>query len=138
MKCSICKQDLPESAFYPSERSRCRECHKKKKRELHLAKVKPQFGVALNEKGQLINFQGHKKNIHWSGNMISQLKKYYPCTTNAELAELLNVSPRTVVRKARELGLAKDEDWMKSVAREHAFLGGIGKARSCKLKSETK
>ena len=46
--------------------------------------------------------------IYWDGPMLFHLKKYYPCSPNDEVAELCGVSPRTVVRKARELGLVKD------------------------------
>lgn len=35
MRCSICKLELPESAFCPSDRYRCRECRNARKREAY-------------------------------------------------------------------------------------------------------
>lgn len=51
--------------------------------------------------------------------MCEKLIRLFPRTRNEECAELLGVSPRTVVRKARELGLAKDKDWFVELARNN-------------------
>ena len=130
MRCSICKRDLPQETFYPSDMHRCKECHKAEKRERHLAKTKPLYGVTRNEKGQLVSFQGRKKTIHWTGNMLSIMKRYYPVSTNAELSELLNVSVRTVVRKAKEMGLNKSQEWTNRIAKEHSLLGTVERWRN--------
>lgn len=47
--------------------------------------------------------------------MLSLLKRHFPNTRNDEVAELIGVSPRTMIRKARELGLEKDPDWLQGV-----------------------
>lgn len=58
--------------------------------------------------------------------MISELKRYFPTTKNKELAELIGVSERTIVRKARELGLEKDAEWQKNMSRNNGFYGYYG------------
>ena len=57
--------------------------------------------------------------IHWSLYMIERLTNKYATTKNEDLAIDLNVSPRTVIRKARELGLEKDKGWMQAHARKN-------------------
>jgi hypothetical protein len=47
--------------------------------------------------------------------MLSLLERYYPTTKNEEVAEIIGVSSRTLIRKARELGLSKDPDWLKGI-----------------------
>lgn len=111
--------------FYPSDKYRCRDCHKEMRRQQHYNKVKHLFGVSRNDKGQLMEFQNHKKTIYWTGSMLSELKRYYPNTSNAELAELLNVSERTMRRKAKELGLSKSEEYISRMNTEKSMLGII-------------
>lgn len=50
--------------------------------------------------------------IEWSDDMIETLKRDYPTTPNKDLVEKLGVSEKCVVRKARQLGLSKDHDWL--------------------------
>ena len=133
MICCICGQDLPEESFYPSElkghrKPRCRECHKKKKNE----KKKKRGEGVMYVNGRLSVCKEHSTSIYWSGNMISTLKRHFPTTKNAELADLLGVSPRTISRKAKELGLVKDEAWMVEVATENGIYGKVTKARKLK------
>lgn len=131
MRCYICGQDLPEESFYPSElraRSpRCKTCHKARKKEL-----RGKNGT-IHQKGiHLFINDGKARRIYWNSNMISDLKKYYPTTKNAELANLFGVSQRTINRKASELGLCKDKAWLIETAYEN---GIYGKAlRNIKLK----
>lgn len=120
MKCTICKQELPDSAFYPSEKSRCKECHKRKKRESY-DKTHPK--IFMNDKGQWSIRQGRRAAIYWTGNMLSDLKRNYPTTKNKELSEILGVSVRTLIRKARELGLEKDKEWSREVSAFNGFMG---------------
>ena len=51
--------------------------------------------------------------------MIERLTNKYATTKNEDLAIDLNVSPSTVIRKARELGLEKDKGWMQAHARKN-------------------
>lgn len=72
-------------------------------------------GVRRNSRGQLIEQRNGARRIYWTGQMLSDLRRWFPTTRNEELAGCLGVSPRTVIRKARELGLEKDEDWLAGV-----------------------
>lgn len=79
-------------------------------------------GLSRDENGRIWNHQRYSKSIYWTGQMLSDLKRFYPTTLNAELAEILMVSQRTLVRKARELGLEKDQEWLRKIWEEHRML----------------
>lgn len=49
--------------------------------------------------------------------MLDYLRRYFPNTTNDELAGCIGVSKTTLIRKARELGLEKDPKWLSSIQR---------------------
>lgn len=73
-------------------------------------------GVFYNEKvGRIVEHRGYSTRIFWSTQMLDYLKRHYPTTTNEELAGCLGVSWRTLRRKARELGLQKDPQWLAGV-----------------------
>ena len=132
MICCICCQDLPEESFYPSEfrgnrKARCKECHKERKRRLN----KLNEGVVQRGTRLVIRKDGISR-IYWNGNMLSELKRYYPTTKNAELADYFGVSQRTINRKAKELGLVKDEAWMVEIATENGIYGKVTRARKLK------
>lgn len=57
--------------------------------------------------------------------MIDYLRRYYPTTLNEELAGCLGVSQRTMIRKARELGLEKDPEWLRDIWDERRKLAHI-------------
>jgi Zn-dependent peptidase ImmA (M78 family) len=61
--------------------------------------------------------------------MISDLKRYYPNTSNQELVELFGVSERTIVRKARELGLSKSKEHVSKVNKGKSVLAHIVKKK---------
>jgi hypothetical protein len=46
--------------------------------------------------------------IIWSSEMLSQLTKLFPVSYNIDLSKQLGVSPRTLIRKARELNINKE------------------------------
>lgn len=48
------------------------------------------------------------RKIEWTPDMLETLKKEFPTSYNAELSNALGVSPRSLIRKARELGLDKE------------------------------
>lgn len=50
--------------------------------------------------------------------MLDDLRRMFPDTLNEELAGFLGVSQRTMIRKARELGLQKDPAWLANVWEE--------------------
>ena len=74
------------------------------------------------DSGRVWEHKGYAKRIYWTGQMLSDLRNFYATTKNEELAGMLGVSPRTVVRKARELGLEKDPDWLHGVWDEHRMM----------------
>ena len=122
MRCSICKRELPEDAFYASDKYRCKECHREQKKKSY-DKYHPK--VYMSSDGQLMmRSRGHPC-IFWSGNMISTLKRYYPNTSNEELVGLLGVSERTIVRKARELGLFKSKEYISHTAKAKSFMAHV-------------
>lgn len=60
-------------------------------------------GVFYDAKqGRLMEHQGYAKRIYWSKDMIDLLMREYPTTFNEEMAGMLGVSHRTMIRKARE------------------------------------
>ena len=65
---------------------------------------------------------GRSRKILWTSQMLSDLRAFYPTTKNEELAGMLGVGQRTMVRKARELGLEKDEAWLKGMWNEHRMM----------------
>lgn len=72
--------------------------------------------------GRIVEHQGYATRIFWSKDMLDYLKRHYATTLNEELAGCLGVSPRTMIRKARELGLEKDGAWMRHICEERRLL----------------
>lgn len=50
--------------------------------------------------------------VEWTPQMISTLGHFFPTMFNRYLAQWLGVSLRTLIRKARELGLEKEEGFL--------------------------
>jgi len=126
MRCSTCKRDLPEDAFYGSDKYRCKECHKAQKKKSY-DKYHPQ--VYMNSNGQLMKRSRGHPCVFWSANMITDLKRYYPNTSNEELVGILGCSERTIVRKAREFGLYKSKEYMSHTAKEKSIMACIAMNR---------
>lgn len=77
---------------------------------------KKKDGIFYNPKvGRIVEHHGYSTRIHWSTAMLDYLRRHFPTTLNEELAGCLGVSQRTMIRKARELGLTKDEVWLQQV-----------------------
>lgn len=117
--CTACGRKLWLSSFYKSasgHSSHCKECVREEKRQEYDRNRKVPDGCFFHKAQQRpVIHNGCSTRILWSANMLSMLKRYFPTTRNEEVAELIGVSPRTVVRKARELGLEKDPDWLQGV-----------------------
>lgn len=76
-------------------------------------------GTFYSEKhGRIVVHHGYSVMIHWNRDMLDYLKQHYATTLNKELAGCLGVSVRTMIRKARELGLEKDAGWLRGVYEE--------------------
>ena len=80
-------------------------------------------GTFYSEKhGRIVVHHGCSVRIFWSKDMLDYLKQNYATTLNEELAGCLGVSQRTLIRKARELGLEKDNDWLHRIWEERRLL----------------
>ena len=101
----------------------CKECERERRRNApsYVSRLKPD-GIFYTGNGQKVQKKGYSQKIYWDGNMLSVLRRYFPNTRNEEVAEMLGVSPRTVVRKARELGIYKDPGFCKKMSQNAALL----------------
>lgn len=61
----------------------------------------------------------------WNPNMISLLKRHFCDTKNSELSELLGVSQRTLIRKARQLGLEKSDEFLHRIIVDASMKGRV-------------
>lgn len=80
--------------------------------------LKPTRTFYSEKHGRVMTHHRYSVRIFWSKNMMDFLRAHYPTMLNDELAGCLGVSPRTVIRKARELGLKKDARWLSEVWEE--------------------
>lgn len=72
--------------------------------------------------GRTMQHEHYATRIYWSTAMLDYLRRHFPTTLNEELAGCLGVSQRTMIRKARELGLKKDEAWLAAVWDERRLM----------------
>lgn len=63
--------------------------------------------------------KGRGRSLVWTSQMLSDLRRLFARTKNEELAGILGVGVRTMVHKARELGLEKDGEWLSGMCRDH-------------------
>jgi hypothetical protein len=83
-------------------------------------------GVYYNPKvGRIVHHEHYATRIFWNTQMLDYLRRHFPTTLNEELAGCLGVSPRTMIRKARELGLEKDPEWLSAVWEERRKLAHV-------------
>lgn len=128
--CPVCKRSLWLRDFYKDATGMavgcCKECARKQKRDWYNENRKKPDGVFYDKsKGRLMEHKGTSKKIYWDGDMLSIIRRCFPCMKNEEVAEMCGVSTRTLVRKARELGLRKDMDFMLSVWEENRKLAHL-------------
>ena len=87
---------------------------------------KTKDGTYFNPKvGRIVVHKGYSTSIYWSTDMLDYLRRHFPTTLNEELAGCLGVSQRTMIRKARELGLKKDETWLLQIWDERRKMAHI-------------
>lgn len=119
-RCAICGREYnanrPNGKYCPECRA---ESMRRYKREWYHTHGKKPDGVRRGADGRLYEHRGYAKKIYWTGQMLSDLRRWFPTTKNQELAEIFGVSPRTVIRKAKELGLEKNPEWQAQVLRDH-------------------
>jgi len=99
--------------------------------------------------GKLYEIRNGTRCVHWSSQMIDDLRRLFPTTLNSEVAEYLGVSQRTAIRKAHELGIQKDPTWLANIweerrqwahmsARRKGFPGGFRKGHHANPEKEFK
>lgn len=71
-----------------------------------IAKLLGRSIYAVNVKGSLLGLK-RPKGIVWTDKQLYTLRALFPTMFNRDLAKLIGVSQRTMIRKARELGLSK-------------------------------
>lgn len=77
------------------------------------------------EARQIVEYRNGLQRKYWNPQMIADFRKLFPVTTNEELASLFCVSKRTINRKATELGLRKDAEWMRKMSRHNLFFASV-------------
>ena len=121
--CPCCGQKLWLRDFYRysngTHSSWCKECMKQNKRDWYQKNHKVPDGIRHDSSGRLIDHNGLSRKIYWNKRMLDDLKRLYAKTQNKDLADILSVSMRTVIRKARELGLQKDPEWQHGNTMRH-------------------
>lgn len=81
--------------------------------------------------------------------MLDYLRRHFATTLNEELAGCIGVSQRTMIRKAHELGLRKDAEWLIAiwnerrkeanvVSRQKGYPGGFKKGQHANPDGEFK
>ena len=128
--CPHCGRKLWLNEFYPLKKggrsSWCHDCVLKYKREYYQKKLKVVDGTFMHRKlHRIVEHKGYSTRIFWNGNMLSIMQRHYHNTINRELAEMLGVSERSVTRKARELGLEKDKEFISSTSKKNLLLAHI-------------
>lgn len=87
-----------------------------KNRRYYERHCKKPDGIFLDQRtGRVWEHNGYSKRINWSRQMVDDLKAMFPTTLNEDMAHIVGVSVRTMIRKARELGLRKDAEWLLGV-----------------------
>lgn len=113
--CTKCGRKLWLKDFYMAgngyHSAHCKECQKADKREKYAQTSKVPDGIIFRH-GRLVEHKGMSVKIYWSSAMIEEFKRKYPFMKNDDLAGIFGVSVRTVTRKARELGVCKNEEWL--------------------------
>lgn len=132
--CSACKKVLPLEEFYflkckGKHNHCCKECARERARkQCQKEPSKARKGVFRYKDGRMYVFKGYKngaRTLYWSENMLSILKRYFPNTPNAEVAEMIGVSVTTLERKAQELGIAKSKTYLSEIGVRAGRLSGV-------------
>ena len=79
--------------------------------------------------GRVVVREHYSTSIFWNRQMLDFLKQNFATMLNEELAGCLGVSLRTMIRKARELGLSKDRQWLASIWNERRMMAQVASKR---------
>lgn len=124
-QCTICGEMKPLDDFYTYKykertytRGFCNACDLRRRRERY--REKHPGGLTYDkDTGKLWLRKGRGRSLVWTSQMLSDLRRLFARTKNDELAGILGVGVSTMVRKARELGLEKDGEWLSAMWRDH-------------------
>lgn len=104
----------------------CKECARKQRRDHYNKHEKAPDGIFYHKHfGRIMQHEGYSTRIFWNKDMLDTLKTHFPTTKNSELAEMLGVSQSTMQRKASELGLKKDKEFVSRVWEENRRLAHL-------------
>jgi hypothetical protein len=129
--CPHCGRTLSLDNFYKrSDRgyeTLCKDCFRQENRKRY--PLKPE-GCYIRPDGRIFLNKGGIHSIYWSNSMIKDLKEKFHNTSNEDLLiefGLGRVSLRTLIRKARELGLKKDHAYLHYIYSHHLCNSNIFK-----------
>jgi len=133
--CPTCGRLLWRRDFYVRKETGiyadCKECFKAKRRDKYVFKRKD--GFYLDEIGRPIEYHHGQKRLAWTPQMVDDFKRFYPTTKNEELAGIFMVSPSSISRKAKSLGIKKDKVWLNKMNKQNAYLGGLANKKRAYL-----
>lgn len=125
-RCPRCGETKYKREFYKGKdgySQYCKECERKIGREWYASKRKKPDGIFFySQFGRTCSKQGNAVRIYWSDTMLRTLREHFSDTKNADLAVELGISQRTVVRKARELGLEKSPNFTRALNEQNLKL----------------
>lgn len=124
--CRLCGCTKPKEEFLEGRRI-CLSCSSAYRKQLYRERHPDRSdGVRYSKEAQqLVEYRNGYQRKYWNPQMIADFRKLYPVTRNEELASLFGVSCRTINRKAEELGLRKDIDWMRQISRQNSFFATV-------------
>lgn len=121
--CPHCGRTLSLDNFYKRSKlgyeTWCKDCTRQENRKRH--PLKPD-GSYIRPDGRMLLYKGGVHSIYWSDSMINTLHKKFHNTSNEDLLiefGLKRVSIRSLIRKARDLGLKKDSAYLHNIYSNH-------------------
>lgn len=130
--CRICGCTKPKKEFL-KERRICLSCSSDYYKQCYRKRYPNRYdGVKYcKETQQLVEYRNGVKRKYWNPDTLSLLRRLYPTTKNEELVSLFGISFRTLNRKAAELGLSKDVEWMRNMSRHNVFFATLSARKLC-------
>lgn len=80
-----------------------------------MGRTKKPDGIRMNSRGVLVEKRGTVTRLYWGEQKKRDFQKAFPYDTNENLAVRFGCCVRTVVRRAREMGLEKNPQWLAAV-----------------------
>lgn len=141
--CKVCGNNLWLRDFYKSSdktyKKTCKECYKIYINERYaMLHKKPDGKYYHSSYGRVMEHNGNSLKIFWNKDMLDILQEYYPKAKNEEVADMCGVSQRTMIKKARELGLSKNKDFIHKVCCDNLKLAVLQRKITPYMKPEQK